>query len=130
MNRFEFIEELEKTVQADVDGKYFYPDHLTQLLDALISEKSVDPLILAIDRLSHLEILMVQLAKNTVTPGKSLASLGHDSAVGVIMTRIVEEMEDTGWQHSEFHSSLVDWRLYEAYSLAERNNLAAFTIAS
>ena len=57
---------------------------------------------------------------------KQLASLGPDSGLGVIMAKVVEEMEESDWKRSELYSSLDDWRVYEAYSLAVEGNLEHF----
>jgi hypothetical protein len=115
---FRFIEEMEQTVIAEreINGESAMEGLLIHLLDTVIKGGTIGPLLGSDGSISeeHRKVW------------KQFASLGPESGVGVIMTKIVDEMEESDWKTSEFYSSIDDWRIHEAYGLAINGELDNF----
>ena len=113
-----FIEEMEQTVIAERETREdsTMEGFMIHLLDRVIKGGTIEPL----------QGNDGSISEEHRKAWKQLASLGPESGVGVIMTKIVDEMEASNWKTSEFYSSLDDWRIHEAYGLAINGNLDNF----
>ncbi len=114
-----FIKEMEQTISGTKQIQWFglsMEGTMINLLEAIVQGKTIE-------EFQNSDGSISEVHRDA---WRELASLGSDSGVGVIMTKIVEEMEASNWQYSEFHSSLKDYRIYEAYSLASRDELEQF----
>ncbi|MFJ7935764.1 RNA polymerase sigma factor [Sporosarcina sp. NPDC096371] len=115
----ELIEEMERTVVAARRNGWMghsMERTMLSLLDAMLQGRTIEEF-----KSSDGSITDVHRSA-----WKQLASLGPDSGVGVIMTRIVEEMEVSGWKHSEFRDSMGNWQINEAYSFAVNGDLERY----
>ncbi len=114
-----FIEEMEKTLDEARQNQWIghsVEGTMINLLETMLQGRTIE-------EFKGSDGSISEVHRNA---WKQLASLGPESGVGVIMTKIVEEMEASGWSHSELHSSLDDWRIYEAYTFAVEGNLEHF----
>lgn len=116
-----FIKEMEQTIiavkQSQWDG-FTVEGTMVNLLEAIVQGKTME-------EFNNSDGSISEVHRNA---WRELALFGSDSGVGVMMTKIVEEMEASNWQYSEFHNSLKDYRIYEAYSFASRDELEQFSL--
>jgi len=120
----DFIKEMENTMNADTTADPDYSFSLEGMigffLDMIVSDRTIEPLSDADGKISkvHREAW------------KQLASFDKDSGVGRLMTKIVDEMEVSDWEQSEFLTALgqEEHRIYEAYYMALEGNLESFQL--
>lgn len=116
-----FIAEMEEMVVMSRNngwGGHSVEGTMLNLLDAILQGRTIE-------EFENSDGSISEVHRNA---WKRLALLGPDSGVSAIMTKIVEEMEASDWQYSEFHNSLKEYRIYEAYSFASRNELEQFSL--
>ncbi|WP_203249248.1 RNA polymerase sigma factor [Sporosarcina beigongshangi] len=116
-----FIEEMEETLIASMRNElmgYSMEGTMLNLLDAILQGKTIE-------EFKNNDGSISEVHRNA---WRRLALLGTDSGVGAIMTKIVGEMEASGWKHSKFRDSLDNWKIHEAYSYASIGKLAQFGV--
>lgn len=116
-----FIKEMEQTISGAKQSGWIghtIEGTMVSLLEAVVQGKMIE-------EFNNRDGSISEVHRNA---WRELASLGSDSGVGVIMTKIVEEMDASNWQYSEFQNSLKDSRIYDAYSLASRDELEQFSL--
>lgn len=118
----EFIMEMEKVLHVDRgDGelKDYLESTMIWLLSYVISGKSDESLRNADGSISE----------SYRDAWKRLASAEKDSAVSVLMTKIIGEMEQSNWTESTVYSYLTrqEYSIYDTYSLAKEGDLDSFT---
>lgn len=105
-----FIEKMEKTLHADsgnVELREYLESTMIRLLSSIVFGESEEPLWNSSGSIS-------EVYRNA---WKRLASFENDSVVSEVMTKVVDEMEQSDWTQSEFFLTLQDYETFEAFFL-------------